>query len=232
MTLIYCAYPLIDRDGEPDWVGKLADNRFVKREGWALYRPAYGFMENAESLDVVAAVNRPARITEATARSLKLDPDLLKPLGQVRNRLAAADDGPFIDVSFKRLYALLRSDIVVADLNAPDHGCKAHETLYAYLIDVPVVGIAHRFILSPAMLDKVSCVLFPRSSDEIVRQVLAFDHRTTAALERYHPAASSEKVTELAERMRQMAEQQRAQDERPEQAGDAEQPDGRDESTG
>jgi len=231
MTLIYCAYPLIDRVGEPDWVGKLADHPFVKREGWGLYRPALGFMENAESLDVVAALNRPPCVTAATAAGLKLDADLLKPLGQVKGRLTVADNGPFIDVQFKRLYALLRSDIVVADLNVPDHGCKAHETLYAYLVDVPVVGIAHRFILSPAMLDKVSCVLFPRSSDEIVRQVLAFDHRTTAALERYRPVASREKVTELSERIKQMAEQQRAS-ERPEQAGDAEQPDGRDESTG
>jgi hypothetical protein len=230
MKLIYCAYPLIDQGQEPDWVGKFADNRFVQREGWALYRPAFGFMENAEALEVVAALNRPPRITEAQATAMKLEPDLLQPLGQVKNRLAAADAGPFLDVSFKRLYALLRADIVLVDLNGPDHGCKAQETLYAYLMHVPVVGIAHRFILSPAMLDKVSCVLFPRASDEIVRQVLAFDHRTTAALERYRPNVSSEKLAELSRRARELAEQQHAQSEL-DGAEDAEQPDGRDEST-
>jgi hypothetical protein len=119
----------------------------------------------------------------------------------------------------------------LADLNVPDHGCKSHETLYAYLIGVPVVGIAHRFILSPAMLDKVSCVLFPRASDEIVRQVLAFDHRTTAALERYQqPAArAADQLAALSERAKKLAEQHA---ERPEQAEESEQPDGRDESTG
>ena len=228
MKLIYCAYALIDRQQEPDWVGKFADNEFVKREGWALYRPVLGFMENASSLATVAALDRPARISAAEAASLKLDPDLLKPLAKVRDRVSVADNGPFLDVSFKRLYALLRSDVVLADLNVPDHGCKAHETLYAYLIDVPVVGIAHRFILSPAVLDKVSCVLFPRASDEIVRQVLAFDHRTTAALERYRPAVPTDKLTELSERARKLAEQQSEQAE----AEESEQPNGRDESTG
>lgn len=229
MKLIYCAYPLIDVGQEPDWVQKFADNPFVKREGWALYRPARGFMENAEALEAVAALNRAPRLSAQQAAALKLEPDLLKPLGHVRDRLMAADNGPFLDVSFKRLYALLRSDVLLTDLNGPDHGCKASETLYAYLIDVPVVGIAHRFILSPAMLDKVSCVLFPRASDEIVRQVLAFDHRTTAALERYRPSASSEKLAELSQRVKELAEQ-RAQNE-PDGAEDAEQPDGRDEST-
>lgn len=228
MKLIYCAYALIDRQQEPDWVGKFADNEFVKREGWALYRPMLGFMENASSLATVAALDRPARVSAAEAATLKLDPDLLKPLAKVRDRVGIADNGPFLDVSFKRLYALLRSDVLLTDLNVPDHGCRASETLYAYLVDVPVVGIAHRFILSPAMLDKVSSVIFPRSSDEIVRQVLAFDHRTTAALDRYRPAASADKLTELSERARKLAEQQSEQG----QAEEPEQPNGRDESTG
>lgn len=231
MKLVYCAYPVLDHDKEPDWVEKLADNPFVKREGWALYRPALGFLENAERMEVLAALNRPARIDATQAAALKLDPALLEGLGAVRERVSVADRGPFLDVSFKRMYALLRADVVIADLNAPDHGDKTHETLYAYLMDVPVVGIAHRFILSPAVLGQVSCVLFPRSSEEIVRQVLAFDHKTTAALERYRQASPDPKMVDLAARMKEMAQQQQ-EAQQPEAGKDAEQPDGRDESTG
>lgn len=229
MKLIYCAYSLIDHGKEPEWVGSFSAHPFVQREGWALYRPVLGFMENAETLSVLAALNRPPRIGVAEAKSLKLDEELMLPLGRVKDRLALADSEPSLDVSFKRMYALLRSDVLLVDLDTADHGCRAHEALYAYLIDVPVVGIAHRFILSPAMLAKMSCVLFPRSSDEIVRQVLAFDHRTTAALERYRPIVSPEKVAELSERIRAIGKQRGTQAQR---AEDAEQPDGRNESTG
>lgn len=186
--LVFCSYNLIDQDGIPDWVEKLCKNPLVLKEQWAIYNPILGFSGNLESSLSMPAALSIGSVPPAVVRNhkaLKLDPMLLAPLGEVLPRLRAADESPSIDVAFKSLYVLLRSDIVLVDLNQPGHGESSQEVVYAYLSGVPVIGVAHRFILSPWMINKLNAVIFPRTSDEIVQQVLAHDHKTTAMLEHY-----------------------------------------------
>lgn len=186
--LVYCSYNLIDQDATPDWVDKFIANPLVQKEKWAVYNPINGFGGNLESNLALPAALSIGSVPEAVVRgykTLKLDPMLLEPLGTVLSRLRAADESPSIDVAFKSLYVLLRSDIVLVDLNQPGHGEASQEVVYAYLSDIPIVGVAHRFILSPWMINKLSAVIFPRTSDAIVQQVLAHDHKTTVMLEHY-----------------------------------------------
>lgn len=184
--LIYCAHAILERDSEePDWIQKLASNSVVVSEQWSLYRPAYRFYENLATPHMTTALTRAARLTEAQVDAFKIDRVVLAPLSDVKHRFVVADRGPFVDVHVKRLYALLRADIMLVDLNVPSHGCLGHEMLYAYLSGIPIVGIAHRFILSPSVLDKLEVVLVPKTSDQIVRQVLAFDRGVSDTIARH-----------------------------------------------
>ena len=194
--LIYASYPLLDQDGIPDWVGKLAGNPVARREKWVVYNPALGLTGNLEGNLVMAAVlSDDTRLSLLAARNrqqLKLDPMLFESFGKIVQRLRAADEAPTLDVSFRNLYVILRSDIVLVDLDRLGHGEPSQEVLYAYLSGVPVVGIAHRFMLSPWMADKLSAVIFPRTSDEIARQVLAHDHKTSAMFDYYRALESDQ----------------------------------------
>lgn len=186
--LVFCSYNLIDQNGIPGWVSKLVQNPLVQKEKWAVYNPILGFTGNLESslaLPAALSIQQVPPVVVRNFKALKLDPMLLSPLGEVLPRLKAADESPSIDVAFKSLYVLLRSDIMLVDLNQAGHGESSQETVYAYLSGVPVIGVAHRFILSPWMINKLNAVIFPRTSDEIVQQVLAHDHKTTAMLEHY-----------------------------------------------
>lgn len=193
--LLYCAHALLDSD-EPDWVGKLLANPLVKAEGWCLYRPTLGFLENAKSPGMLSLLTREPKVSREKAAALQLDSQVFEPLGTVQERLTIADHGPFLDVAFKRLYALLRADVVLVDLNVPDHGCRTEDALYAYLAGIPAVGIASRFIVSPGLVGRLDAVLFPRTSDQIVRQVLAFDHKVTATIEHYRDGERRERQRE------------------------------------
>lgn len=180
--LIYCSYSLMDAASQPDWLVKLADNQTLRGARWSLYDPGLGFTSNLESSPYLAAAlsdnNRVSRAAAENQKALKLDPMLFRPLSYVLPRIRHADNSPALDVVFKNVYALLRSDIVLVDLNTPEHGEKSQEVHYAYLFGVPIVGIAHRFILSPWVVGKVNAVIFPKTTNDIVRQVIAYDPMT------------------------------------------------------
>lgn len=200
--IIYASYPLVDQDTAPDWVAKVAGNAVVGRERWVVYDPALGLSGNVEANPSLAGmltdVSRLSQQAQAGCQQLRLDPRLFDPFASILGRLRAADQTPTLDVTFRNLYILLRSDIVLVDLDFVGHGEPSQEVLYAYLIGVPVVGIAHRFILSPWMADKLNAVVFPRTSDEIVRQVLCHDHKTTAMLDHYRKLEVEKQVQRAA----------------------------------
>jgi len=186
MKLVYCAYSILDQIEPPDWLGKLAANKTVVNQGWGLYDPALGFMANSQNPAVAAALSHDRKIPHKIAEAhevLRLDPKLFAPLGDVAARMSAADRFPSIDVSFKHLYVLLRSDVVLVDLTVPSHGGKYYEALYGHLFGKPVIGISHRFILSPWVAQRCDALVFPKNTDEIVRQVLAFDARIDGMIE-------------------------------------------------
>lgn len=212
--LVYCSYNLIDQDSIPDWVEKLTTNPMVLAERWGIYNPIEGFVGNIERSVTVAAVMAKAKaapLAYDNRQQLRLDPMLFQPLNHVMNRLRSADQSPTLDVAFKNLYALLRSDIVVVDLDGVGHGEPSQEVLYAYLCGVPVVGIAHRFILSPWILGKVDAVIFPRTSDEIVQQILAYDRKTSVLIDHYRMEQEREQQRDIdeAEQARQASRESR-----------------------
>ncbi len=198
MKLIYCAYSILDQIEAPDWLEKLHENRTVKREGWGLYDPAIGFRGNVGHPAIATSLADQGKVSQEVAKAyktLRLDPLLFAPIDEVKDRLLAADRFATTDVSFKHLYALLRADILLLDLNVPSHGGKFHESLYAHLFGIPIVGIAHRFILSPWTTERCDALVFPKDTDEIVRQVLAFDRRTSAMIEEHDGVESADPVS-------------------------------------
>lgn len=188
--LIYLSYPLMDYDKPPAWVEPFKRSLVVQMEHWSCYDPILGFSGNVESdPGLVGILSNPKRVSALAVKAashLRLDPELFNPLSKALPRLQAADAAPTADVAFKNIYALLRANVVVADLENPDHGEKTQEVMYAYLIGVPVVGVAQRFMFSPYVAEKISAFVRP-DPNAIVRQVLAHDHKTNAML-RYYDA--------------------------------------------
>jgi hypothetical protein len=200
MKLIYCSFNLVDANEPPDWIEKFKSNVITKKEKWSIYNPYLSFTENVRmDPTILTILNDPERFSRGAPdlKSLKLDPAILGQLQEVMPRLQAADNGPTIDLPFRNLYVILRSDIVIADLNSPGHGEASQEVMYAYLFGVPVVGLSHRFILSPWVVSKVRAVVFPRTTDEIAQQVLAYDHKVTAMIDHYRTEAEAEKVAKV-----------------------------------
>jgi len=200
VKLIYCAYNLMEQDGPPDWIQKFKTNPVVRQERWSIYDPYFTFTENVGTdVGLMSRLNDEARLKKIDPVALKLDPQLLSPIGVVLDRIKVSDNSPTIDIPFRELYVLLRSDIVLADLNSMGHGEVSQEVMYGYLFGVPVVGLSHRFILSPWIAGKLRSVIFPRTTDEIVQQVLAYDHKTTAMINHYRATAEAEKTATQAE---------------------------------
>jgi hypothetical protein len=201
--LVYLSYPLMDYDRAPRWVEPFKANIVTQMEQWSCYDPMLGFAGNIENdVGLMTTLSNPKRVNALAvqaAQQLRLDPELFKPLNEVLPRLKISDQLPTTDVAFKNLYALMRSSVVVADLDNPDHGEKTQEVMYAYLIGVQVVGVAHRFMFSPYVAEKISVFVRP-DPYSIVRQVLAHDHKINAML-RYYEALQAAKQSKKADQL-------------------------------
>jgi hypothetical protein len=216
MTLCYVSYPLIDTDKVPRWIASFAAHPLVQQESWGIYDPGLGFAGNMQNPRCLVPLSESHRISERATRNreaLRLDPALFAPLTrESMRRIEAADAGPSVDIPFKHLYALLRSDVVLADLDEPNHG-ESHEVLYAYLLGVPVVGIANRFILSPWVTEKCNVVVFNDNADAIVRQVLAHDRKVTAVLRRADEEATrTQKIADTLAKLNALRQTTEAQE--------------------
>lgn len=196
MKVLYCAYSIIDQLEPPDWIQKLRQNPTVKRERWALYDPARGLHDVQPALaSALADDTRVPRDVAAAHTALRLDPRLFAPLADVKDQLFSPVVSSAPELSFRHLYCLLRADVVVLDLNVPSHGGKYHEALYGYLFGLPIIGIAHRYIFSPWVTERCSALVFPRNTDEIVRQVLAFGRHADLMIEEHDGVESADSVS-------------------------------------
>ena len=198
MKLCYLSYPIIDQDKVPEWIANFAQHPLVQREAWGIYDPALGFRANYQNVRCIGPLSEVQRVAPKGVQhreAFKLDRALFEPMTrETLQRIDHADTTPSTDIPFKHLYALLRADVVLVDLDLPDHG-ESHEVLYAYLLGVPVIGVSGRFLLSPWMAEKCSVVVFDREVDAIVRQVLAHDRLVSAVLRGANEDAARQRKT-------------------------------------
>jgi hypothetical protein len=171
--LLYLSYDPINLQERPAWVQKLKD---AMPPNWVLYDPWMGVAEQAQDPLFLAVLKKTKPVPNAQSYSLalQLDPRLFEVPDKILPTLVEIDVAPTVEHCFKDLYFLMRSRAVVADLDTGLSRDGAYKALYARLLDVPVVGIARRYILSPWLLQCCSVVLKPDDTpDSIVQQVSA-----------------------------------------------------------
>lgn len=159
MTLVYCNYPILDQQDEPDWVGLL---RYVQTQGSLqgvyFYRP---FMSlEHQGLEEVLSVRNPERDAQLLqlAKIIRLD--------HILTGYTVRQSHPYPEYSdivaeerrsnmhshipvLKDLWVLSRADIVVTDCNTPDHGTKDMVALLARMLGIPSVSLTDRFLVGP-----------------------------------------------------------------------------------
>ena len=183
--LVYLSFPLLGVENKPDWVDPVKLNPTSRKEGWGFYDPWHPMKEQDASLRELLG-RPPAPTFRDNQRALKLDVDLFKSPAEVAQRFMDADVSCRIEnVTFRSLYVLLRSDIVLIDLSSPSY--EGHmDLLYAHLGNVPSIGITDRFVSSPWSAGKVTATITPADSNDVIRQIMAHDRAVTAPIEANH----------------------------------------------
>lgn len=145
--LVYCAYPIIDRDSEPNWVTILEyviSNKIL--EDIYIYRPFYS-IESQESLHPVLENKNSTDLgflLEALQLENQYSPTSLK------EALEAENHGGYANrLVGKELWVLANSDIVVADCDLSDRGDRDMILMSARLLAQPTVGVCNKFITGP-----------------------------------------------------------------------------------
>lgn len=145
--LIYCAYPIIDRDSEPNWVSILEyviNNKIL--EGIHIYRPFYP-IKSQESIHSILEIEKATNLdflTEALQLEKNYTPTSLKEALVRENH-----EGYSNRLIGKELWLLANSDIVVADCDLSDKGDRDMILMSARLLAKPTVGICNKFIIGP-----------------------------------------------------------------------------------
>lgn len=163
---VYLSYPAME--GIPDWIQKIKE---YKHQDVCLLDPYDP--NQIQDPAVQACLNRdPNETAVQWKEAFKLEPMLfLPPNESVATRFVINERKPVLD-NYKSMYCLLRADVMLVDMNLASYGDVAQEVLYAWLWNIPVIGITNRFINSSWVQSRCKMLLMPRNSSEIVEQIL------------------------------------------------------------
>ena len=177
MTILtYCSYPVLDQREEPPWVSGLeAVLAANKLNLFSLYHPWVPLKAQTKLYPLLESEPHPFFVENA--KLLKLPEHVLRPFGspEVQKLLSQADRAePNNIVSFKDLFCLTRSKIVIADLSNPSFGELFQDVFYAHLAEIPLIGVSSRFLLSPVMLNRIETLVPMGRLDIIVQQLVSY----------------------------------------------------------
>ena len=183
--LVYLSYSIMDIYQPPLWVPPLLENKTAMENGFVFYNPIDTMADHFKNEAFVKHLS-PERIPpliKDNAKVFKLEPMLFESLPDEKTqpnpmtstlmaRFADADVGKSIlNIVFSDLFVLMKADCLVVDMNQPSHGGKPMEVLYAHLWDIPIIGICHRRDFSPWIANLISCMISPRTTDDIVKAI-------------------------------------------------------------
>lgn len=167
MKLVYVCYG--SETPTPEWVTQLA-----KRDDhdYLILDPNTS-IHDALANPLMQKALQTAPIVSAREAKLNLDAMLFEPISNAHlQRFTIDESAPVLDAIFKYLYCLIRSDVVLCDLNTPSMGVS-QQVMYSWLLGIPTVGISYRYYHSPWALRCCSTIVMPRTTDDILAQISA-----------------------------------------------------------
>lgn len=177
--LVYCTHAMTAQ--EPTWIQPLAT--MLAERGHATWRPNGRLQDLLGAPHVLAHLDRqpPDRWVRA-GPAFGLDPVMFLPFSQdtVTGMMARWDHpDPKIVQHQRDLYALIRADVVIADLSdpAPEVGV---DLLFARSGGSKIVGLTDRFLHAPSVLARLDVMMVPTDVGGIVDVVQAFTRERPA----------------------------------------------------
>ena len=174
MPLIYCSYSKMTA-GIPHWVEMLKAHPLFTSNSWTLYDSGDSFVKTAQNKSFLAALAKPPlNLSDMQRQILRLSPSLFEAPDKVSSVLTTAESNWFArDLEFRDLYLLLRSDIILADLNSPSFGSVSMEILYGYLMDIPVIGVCHKVFQTHWVTNKLAAMVAAKSAESLINIIIA-----------------------------------------------------------
>jgi hypothetical protein len=132
------------------------------------YDPSKSVAEQLQDPRFANLLNQPARVDPTQFNLPKL---LAAPLEEAMPLLQAGDEAEISKaIVWKDLYILLRSKLILADINEPSFGGRPSELLFAYLWKIPRLVISHRYQNSPWAIAWTDTIL-SENLDNILTQL-------------------------------------------------------------
>lgn len=167
---IYSSFPMLGHSIKPQWVDELKNSLFVKSQGWVVYDSTILIGNQIDVIDYI-----PKTIVNKTAldnfKILKLNELALSNSPEALQQLQRSDIGKLSsDKIFKSLFLLMRSDVLLVDLNRSSFE-TSQTVLYAHLMNIPIIGISHIPNISPWMHHRILTISNPKNIDDLIKLI-------------------------------------------------------------
>lgn len=143
--LLYCNYPVLEHDREPEWVGMLDRAATAGKLNCSLYRP---FVPAGEQVHLQEFLEKEGSSRLATVAALlninmgdKIGYDILL---RIEQNIQYSSN-----VIIKDLTVLSVCDLVVTDCDTPDYGTRDNIHILAKMVGIPTINVNNKFIEGP-----------------------------------------------------------------------------------
>ena len=155
--MIYASYAYIGNSAvPPTWVQHL----LVAKQ--KVYLPSVALVQQKWIMEVLYQ-HAPAEKLSLLWLPLGLDQTLGESLDDAKvDRMLSASINQLSDnITWAHQYVLVRSDVVMVDLDMPSYGEVAFDILIASALGIPVVGVCSKIFQAPQLLSRFECIIHP-----------------------------------------------------------------------
>lgn len=157
MNLIYTSYPYIGSYHQiPAWIQLLMA---AKRN---VYLPSVPLLKQKELLDILHE-QTPKELFKTLWLPLGMDQTLEEPLDEakVERMLESTINQLSHNLCWKHQYMLIRSDLVMVDLDLPSYGEVAVDVMIASALQIPIIGVCAKIFQAPPIAERLECLIHP-----------------------------------------------------------------------
>lgn len=166
--MIYASYAYVGSPSVssflPAWVQYLLK---VKQQ---TYLPSIALIQQKNIMEVLYK-HSPAEKFSLLWLPLGLSQDLEDGLDddKVNHMLSASINQLSDNLMWMHQYVLIRSDVVMADLDIPSYGEVAVDILVASALGIPVIGVCSKVFQAPHLLNRLECIIHPSKVREFLK---------------------------------------------------------------
>ena len=174
--IVYCSYPMLNQAYEPSWVSNLETVFSVNKiDAFRLYRPWFPLRSQPRIMELLHTEPHPFFVSNRESLGL---PDIIfqdfdsKIFQDYLQKYDHPEPNNFL--TYRDLYCLVRSHILLVDVSVPSYGETFHDAFFAKMARIPMVGLTSRFLNSPIMMNYIDVFMNPEKIDVLIRQLVSY----------------------------------------------------------